>query len=176
MTSYQTKIKDELRRIQDGPGIAEKPQGLGTVEFTVTCSGNSWKVLTKVKEVLRIISSTCYNKLPLDNEWFKILPDWFIAQCVPEMSSEQIEEWLVWWRKLSNEEQIKADREKKWSLLDWVYWFEEDNRVWFWWDAIEKSPNLLLVYVEVREWPFPWGALRWLFKAAGAIDVESKDD
>ena len=50
-----------------------------------------------------------------------------------------------------------------------------ENRQWFWWDAkvLEQYDHIALA-IEVEAWPFPWGALRWLFRAAGASAVEAE--
>ena len=92
------------------------------------------------------------------------------------MSSEQAKLWLVWWKSLPLEEQIRVEIEKDWSLDNWLYWMEPNKRQWFWWDAkvLEEYDHIALA-VEVRDWPFPWGALRWLFRAAGASAVEAEE-
>jgi hypothetical protein len=68
-----------------------------------------------------------------------------------------------------------------WSVMEWVSWFEPtddlyNQRYWFWWDAIIKDPNTLLVAVAVVDIPIPYGSLFWLLKAAGAISVEESNE
>ncbi len=65
-------------------------------------------------------------------------------------------------------------REKEWSLEDWLYWMEPDNRTWTWWDGCEKDSDRLAVALEVSEWPFPWGAFSWLLVATGAKTVDAE--
>lgn len=92
------------------------------------------------------------------------------------MSPEQAKQWLAWWKGLPPTEQTRAEIEKDWSLDNWLYWMEPGNRQWFWWDAkmLEDYDHIALA-IEVEAWPFPWGALRWLFRAAGASAVEAEE-
>ena len=40
---------------------------------------------------------------------------------------------------------------------------------WWWWDS--HVNDRCEVDVQVDEWPFPWGSLSWLLRAAGASEV-----
>ncbi len=76
------------------------------------------------------------------------------------------------------DEQVRVNEELRWSLADWLYWFEPKQRFWYWWDAAVKSPELVRVALEVTEWPFPWDSLKslkWLFRAAGAQRVTAEE-
>jgi len=106
--------------------------------------------------------------------WRSLLPSWFIAQCAEEKSKEESAQWMDWWRRLPREEQTRAEREKKWSLNSWLYWFQPDERQWFWWDAAVEDPDTVRVIVEVEGLPFPWGALDWLFRASGATGIQEE--
>ena len=98
---------------------------------------------------------------------------WSTSACTSPMTPEQAERWRAWWKELSPDDQTRADIEKNWSLDSWLYWMETNNRQWIWWDAkaLDDCAHFL-VAVEVDAWPFPWGSLRWLFKAAGASGLE----
>lgn len=140
------------------------------------CPNPASAVIEKVKSVLNIVDRESLLGWPTDEQWVAILPEWFQSKCAPPMTQEQSEKWLSWWRKLSHEDKIKAENEKKWSLENWLYWMEPDNRNWFWWDAnILDGGNRIILEVAVDGWPFPWGDLRWLFIAAGAYDLESEE-
>jgi hypothetical protein len=169
------RVKDELRHLLMPNEPDEKPEGLGIVRFNVFCSGNSNDVLRKCKEVLEAVLRESSDKWPSDDCWLTILPPWFIQQCSEELSQEEEEKWLAWWRRLSPEEQNRVNQEEKWSLSDWLYWLQPENRQWFWWDAIPENPNIMRIAVEVTEWPFPWGSLDWLLRASGAISIKAEE-
>jgi hypothetical protein len=147
---------------------------LGTVRFYALCERNASEVLAKSKEIMKIIIENSLKDWPSDEDWAKKLPQWFISECAPEMSQEEANSWIKWWHSLSREQQDEVEKNKKWSLLDWLYWLEPSRRAWFWWDAQTKGNKELLIAVEVTSWPFAWGALGWLFRACGAKHIESE--
>jgi hypothetical protein len=108
-------------------------------------------------------------------QWRQLLPAWFVQSSAPEQSRAEAERWLNWWRSLPAEEQAQVTGAQRWTLADWLYWLEPSERQWFWWDAVTESPDMLRVIVEVSGWPAPLGALDWLLRAAGAIDVEHEE-
>lgn len=176
MKERRKQLEAELERIAHGPPPKAKPGGIGTVRFTVRCPLGSDDVLTKAKSVLRCVDKAALENWPSEEEWAEILPDWFVAACAPEMSRAQAEEWLASWKRLSKDEQARVELEKDWSLADWLYWMEPANREWFWWDTKSADDvDHILVAIEVDGWPFPWGALRWLFKACGASAVDPEE-
>ncbi len=77
---------------------------------------------------------------------------------------------------MSFEEQDRLERDEPWSLEGWLYWMEPINRFWFWWEACATRDDHAVVAVEVTEWPFPWKALSWLLRAAGATSVGAEGD
>lgn len=175
MTSYVERLERELRHLLDGVAADERPAGLGTVRFIAQCAGNSWQVLSKAKAVLTKVDQVAIEGWPANSAWREVLPDWFIARSAPEQTREQAEASLKRWQALSPDEQVRVEREKAWSLLDWLYWFQPENRTWFWWDAAEQDANKIVIAVEVDGWPFPWAALAWLFRAAGATRVDTEE-
>jgi len=164
-----------LRRLANGPAPGEKPGGVGTVRFLVRCPVGINDVLANAREALKIVNKATLNGWPANRESAPRLPNWFTTACVAEMSPEQAKQWLNWWKSLPPEDQPKAEIEKDWSLENWLYWMEPSNRQWFWWDAkeLEEHDHIALA-IEVEAWPFPWGALRWLLRAAGASAVEAE--
>ena len=176
MANVILSIENELRRLANGPLLNEKPGGIGLVRFAVHHPFEVHEVLTKAKSVLRIVDEAALNGWPKENQSAPILPEWFSLACASDMSLEQAKQWLDWWRGLAPDEQTRVQCEKKWSLKSWLHWMEPTNREWFLWDAKEiEGQNHLALAVEVEAWPFPWGALRWLFRAAGASLVEPED-
>lgn len=174
------KPAEELRHLSEGVHPNDYVKGMGLVVFEANCNNNAEYVLQKCKEVFQVILSYEHENWPSENEWYKLLPKWFISICASEKTPEEEEEYLAKWRKLSREEQI-LEEQNSWSVLEWVSWFEptdssHNQRDWFWWDAFVKSPNSLLVVVEVVDVPFPSGSLFWLLKASGAISIKESDD
>lgn len=146
------------------------PEGLGTVEFSVQVADDQRKeVIAKAKSVLRAVDEAGLERWPSIEEWPTLLPSWFVAACAPEMTADEATSWLARWEKLTDEERRGEEQGKPWALADWLYWMEPARRGWWWWD--HRQDATVRVLVEVDEWPFPWGALGWLLRAAGALDV-----
>lgn len=174
MNMQTDRLDRELRHLKEGPALDEKPAGMGTVRFIARCDGDSWQVLAKAKAVLIEFDQAAMAEWPDNSDWTKILPKWFLEKCAPEQTREQAEESLKLWRALSWEEQARAEREELWPLSACLYWLNPENRKWFWWDAEERDANTIVIAAEVDDWPFPWGSLAWLFRAAGATHVNSE--
>lgn len=176
MVNISSRLENELRRLSNGPLPNEKPGGIGTVCYTVRCPFGAVEVMTRAKAVLKIIDEAALAGWPTNTKVLPSLPEWFTSACSPSMSPEQANQWLVWWKGLSPTEQTRAEIEKDWSLDNWLYWMEPSNRQWFWWDAnVLHDYDHIVVAIEVEAWPFPWGALRWLFRVAGASAVEAEE-
>lgn len=172
------RLDDELRRLDSGPSLGERPAGLGTVQFIGHCRENALEVIERVKTVLRIVNrkSALAGQWPSEDEWRFHLPEWFVSRCGPELSQEEAEKELMTWRELRPADQSQNSRGGHWSLPNWIFWFRDENRSWYWWDAESSDNNVIRLAVEVDEWPFPWDAIAWLFLAAGATDLDAKPD
>jgi hypothetical protein len=172
------KREHELKHLDAGPEPDESPSpasGIGIVRFDVHCSGNAADVLAKAKVVLQaVLSQSPVGWPPLD-QWRAILPEWFVKGCAPEETKEEAQRHLKWLRTLPWDERARISEEERWSLANWLYWFEPKQRYWYWWDAMVATPALIRVAVEVTEWPFPWDALKWLFRACGAESVTAEE-
>jgi hypothetical protein len=176
MINVSTQLQNESRRLDKGLLPQERPNGVGAVTFIASCPHGTDAVLHNVKEVLKTVDNAILSGWPLNESAKPKLPDWFVAACANRMSPQQAEQWLKWWKGLSAEDQARAELEKQWALDDWLYWMEPENRQWYWWDAeTGKDHTKLRFAVEVSAWPFPWGALRWLFRAAGASAVQPEE-
>lgn len=164
-----------MKRLESGPAPGEKPGGAGTVRFIAPCPFGATEVLHKVKAVLRIVDEVALTGWLSDEQWELRLPDWFTARCAAPISQEEAERRLAWRKSLPPDEQVRVASEMDWSLDAWLYWFEPDRREWFWWDAKTLDDvDHIIVAVEVDGWPFPWDALRWLFRAAGASELNAE--
>ena len=167
------EIKNELHRLCEGSEKDKYPYGMIPFSLIAECRGNADEVQTKTLEVLKTVARKSLTaSWPNDAEWRTILPDWFLSRCAQEMSDEEIDHCDKWLRKKPRAEQIRIERRKDWPLSAWLYWFEPGNREWFWWSNEVKDTNTLEIMLIIPGWPFPWEALRWLFRAAGAIDVK----
>jgi hypothetical protein len=175
MSISPERLEKERRHLTEGPAPDEKPGGMGTVRFIARCPGNAGQVLDKAKAVLKAVNQHSTGAWPSDDQWREFLPEWFVSRCAPELTQEQAEAETARWRKLSREEQVRWEEERQWSVGNWVYWFEPTNRAWYWWDGVAIDDATLVIAVEVDNWPFPWGALAWLFRAAGANRVEAEE-
>jgi hypothetical protein len=150
---------------------------LGTVRFFVDCAGDAEEILGRAKEVLRIVLNQDSNRWPSKEEWRKLFPIWLIHQFAPEKTQQEAEREVQDWRRLywgGKREEAEQLLQRTTTVSDWIYCFLPKNRYWSWWDAAVVTSDLLVVAVEVREWPFPWEDLAWLFRAAGALDVRSE--
>jgi hypothetical protein len=176
MVDISSRLRDELRRMANGPHPGEKLGGIGSVRFVARCPFGASEVLAKAKSVLKAVDQTSLTGWPTNEEWPSKLPDWFVFRCAPEETQQQAEQRVARWRTLAPEEQARVDVETEWSLSNWIYWLKPENRQWFWWDAkaVDDIDHIILA-VEVNCWPFPWGALRWLFKASGASALEAEE-
>jgi hypothetical protein len=173
--SMKERGQNERRHLVAPPDPNEKPLGLGTERLIVCCPGNANNVLEKAKSVLRIINQYDGENWPDQDHWKNILPDWFVRNCGPDLSSEEAEAELARLSNLSPQEQLEEEKTAVWSLSNWLYYLEPENRRWYWWDGQVIDPEILIVAIEVYDWPFPWGSLDWLLRASGANKVETED-
>lgn len=161
---------DEVRHLESGPGVGEYPGGSGLAVLNVAGDGDVSAVIARAKEVLRAVVGSAAGTW--DPEEVRLrLPTWFIAGCAPEQSAEEAEAWLAWWRGLDVADRAKASRERPWSVADWLFWLDPDERQWHWWDAVVDDESSAKVFVEVAGWPAALGALEWLLRVAGATAV-----
>jgi len=115
------------------------------------------------------ISTADPERWPSVEDWCRRLPEWLIESFRPEPSRQELDAML----RLPYEQRMQWG-ESNWDLAGWLHWFQPENRFWYWWDAQAVTPDKIVLAIEVSEWPFPWGALKWLLKAAGATSVEAE--
>src|SRR4051794_27509797 len=102
------KREHELKHLDEGPEPDESPspaEGIGIVRFDVHCVGDAAEVLTKAKEVFRVVLSQSAVGWPMIEQWRVILPEWFVNECAQEKTKAEADRWLKRWRNLSWDEQ-----------------------------------------------------------------------
>lgn len=166
------RITRELRRLQGDLSDVVPPGGVGTVRFRFATTLEPEAVVGRAKEILMIVDREIPTRRPSVAKWSRLLPGWFVQACAPEMAPEQQATWLAAWRASSEVAKAALEAEEAWTLAGWLHWMSPSERQWWWWSA-EMSPHPV-VTVEVDAWPFPWGALSWLLRAAGATSVVSE--
>lgn len=171
-------IKEELRRIDQGPFDGEKPFGY-PIKFAGRCSTPSASVvLERARTVMRLLDQATLNGWP-ENETINIfdeLPSYFTSACAPERTQEEIEEDSRIYKLMSNEEKIKDSRTEIWTLNAWLFWLRPEDRPWYWWDSkIDEEQNIVIISVVVDGWPYASGALRWLLRGCGADSVDDDE-
>jgi hypothetical protein len=164
-------FQGELLRLEFGVRGSEPIPGIGTVRFIVKCKGDAPDVLRTAKTVMAAVSRACTAGWNEIENWESLLPEQFVRACAPAMTRSEADAWLARWQKLSPGERKREERFRTWSLANWLYWLSPTERTWLWWDALVLDGNQILVLVAVEEWPFPWGALSWLFRGSGAMEV-----
>ena len=168
-------LDGEHDRLVNGPSENEAVPRLGTVRFIVHCRGNAGDVLRLAKSVMKPIASLTTREMT-NCDLSTMLPQEFLGACAADMTPEEAEKWLKHWKSLSEQQQLYEESNRTWSLSNWLYWLSPEDRSWCWWDAIEIDSDHLLVAVAAKDWPFPWGALSWLFRGSGATRVEPEPE
>lgn len=161
---------DEQRRLFDGPQPDEEPGG-GLTTATARCAGDAPEVLARAREVMAAVLANSDGAWPSDEDWRGLLPSWFVEACADEETPEQTRERLARWEHLTFAERARETEHDAWSLDNWILWLEPEERQWFWWSAEAADPDQVVLRVEVPDWPAPTGALEWLLRASGAVEV-----
>ena len=168
-------VHEERRHLESGPRSDEQPGGAGLVVAILHCPANATAVLTRCREVLRVVIDHQIGRWPKVDEWRQLLPGWFVDSSSDE-SEEEVEQWLAEWRSLPLDRRAAAEEKRPWSLADWLAWLEPEERQWFWWSASVEDDNTLRVELEVHGSPAPMDAFTWLARAAGATSVDVGGD
>jgi hypothetical protein len=165
---------EELRRIE-GSGSASSA-GTLTVALNAYCPDGAADALARIRNVLhRVVSMRATEaEWPDVDEWARELPKWFVDACRPELSQKEALAWLEKWRSLSPAEQAAEEERQPWALADWLHWFarSSDERQWRWLMGDTLGQDRLQITVEVEGFPTAYGALVWLLRAAGAVEVK----
>jgi hypothetical protein len=187
MTQFIELLKNEERRLLNGPYGDEKIGGLGCNRFIVYCNNDAQLVLKRTKEVLLKVNRIFQERIPESHEWFSLLPEYFVYRCRPESLPEEDERENILYHKIiecisqesyENYKRLKStlNNIESWSLLSWIFWFHENNRYWYWWDSYVHENSHIFVAVEVYTCPFPSLSLSWLFRGCGSCYVECEPE
>lgn len=180
-SEFSKQLLLERERFENPPDHTVKATGVGIARFIIRCNNNADEVLNLAKRVLVIVNYNSELVWPSFELWKKILPDIFINHCAKELTEEEVKNQQIYWDSLSYEQKIEeAKKDKAWTLSNWLAWLEPDCREWFWWNAHKFDGEIenthFLIEVTALDDPFSSGALKWLFRACGAIDVVCTDD
>jgi hypothetical protein len=155
---------DELERLRLGSSEQTRPDALPRCTLRLHCPDGSEATLEQIRDVLITILKD--GSLSRDVEgWAAGLPSWFVSQCVRDLTETEMAEFLSW----PLEKRMAWG--EKWSLADWLHWFEPEQRQWEWWGAKCPSASELLITLLPLDTPFAHGALDWLCSCAGADEV-----
>jgi len=156
----------ERERLTFPPLPTQKSTGIGISRFIVSCDSDALAILQLAKTVLLIVINHSIGKWPSLECWKKILPIKFVSSFLPEQTQWERLESQIKWDGLTYEEKLKdAAQDERWTLSGWLSWLEPplDN-------------THFLVEVTPLDSPFMSGALKWLFKASGAVNAVLEDD
>jgi hypothetical protein len=162
--------EEELARIASGPAPGERPDDV-LIDLQVRAPGRADDVLRRARTVLTNVLEHI-DERPTSEAWRRLLPEWFVQRFVPERTQDEAERWLDWWRTLSPEEKARA-QEQSWTLLDWLYWFEPEQRTWSWWNATIRDKDTFRLAIAACDSVTPLAAFKWLFRASGAEQISS---
>ncbi|GEM_PF-1473559 len=178
LMKFDMKPVDELRHLLYSSNPEDRVEWAGLVIFKIHCQGNADRVLQNCQEALSVVLKQYEKDWPSEEEWYNLLPKWFVERCGPERSEEEEDEDIARWRTLSPEEQLQEIEQEKWSVMDWISWFDLsiEPRYWFWWNAIIQDSNTLFIALQVVDDPIPYGSFSWLLRASGAIMIQETSD
>ena len=125
------RYRGELQRVRSGPTPGQRSGGLGTVSFLVQCRQDAPCVLERAKEAFTAVLEAMIDGWLEDNNVSPVLPQWFIDNCGPERTDEELLAIQCWRESLSKKDRHRARLEYKWGISDWLYWFHPENRYWF---------------------------------------------
>ncbi|MCG3464226.1 hypothetical protein L7750_17420 [Xenorhabdus bovienii] len=144
------KLEDEKNRVLSSFSVIKKDEGF-IVDYIANCNESSASdILDKVKEILLLIHENSFSTWPSIDKWSSILPKEFVSSF------------------------SDSDDSDDWTLNDWLYWLEPENRAWFLWDVKELGSKCLKISIVVYEHPFPWEALEVLFMKMGTDELEEE--
>jgi hypothetical protein len=145
----------EIERIHINKA-GEIPPGLHWL-YVIRLNGNS---LSRIVEIMTVISSQSSICWPDDDNWYNLLPSWFLTT-LRQYSPEEARELL------------KSIPREKWSEIPWEFgsWLDAvKERGWNWW-SIEVSGDYAKIRLSILNWPANLEAFEHILLASGAFIV-----
>ncbi len=100
--------------------------------------------------------------------WDANLPEWLLDKFSPERTREEKMAWLTQWRRASLEVQARMVAEQGWELMQWAYWFGDENEEWVLWSVEADAMNhLLKIRLKGADEQSPVSAVKWLVEQSG---------
>jgi hypothetical protein len=166
-------LKEELNRIKINMKSIQLKNDFYILKIKII-SDNSDYSLNEIKKILCLVIESIlkYAKWPNDDEFLKILPDYFINKFGPEMTENEKQEWLIKWNSLNLNEKIEEKKNIKWTLSNWLFWINPEERSWKWFYSKIIDKNNFIIEIISDEDSFPYGALEWLIKTSGGKIIE----
>ena len=150
------------------------PAGMSLFEVDAMAPSGAERIMARSQEVmsrvLACLQGSDGGEISLEAA-HACLPRWFVDASGAEQSPEEARAWLKHLASLSPAERAEAELAHKWSVSDFMYWFEPGQREWWWWGSEVMDPDTVRVYLAVREPSFPHEALDWMLRASGAVEV-----
>ena len=156
MSYNDYKIGEEIKRINNYNN-GEYPSG-SKIIILANQVANPQEVLTKTKEVMLAVSQFAFtDKWPTDEEWKKILPQWFVDSMTSKTSKDRDEDL------------------NQWHYESWV--FNIKQRSWIWWSS-EIGNNYVKIYLEALDIPYLHDSFKYILYSQGIPmeNITDKDD
>ncbi|AGY56352.1 hypothetical protein [Gloeobacter kilaueensis] len=168
------EIVQELERLRNQQTAIAPGSMAGLLTYKVTCSDSCETVILRFKEILSLIDEKALDKdWPSDDDWHNILPDWFTAAFEPEKTEEEKLAYLQMLDSMSYAEKLElASNKQRWSLSNWICWFESGEREWYYWSLDSTGTHEYVVRLLVEGYPVALDAFFKLLEATGADHFE----
>lgn len=164
-------LQHEIEALE-APDTPNERDGL---PYIVTCTPNWTLFRARCVEVLLAYIRGVRRFGSVDSRLLRAsLPKWYREACAPDKTTEEAKTYIEWLRNLPYPARIEhAETPRPWTLKAWIYWMDPERREWHWVSS-SGSENRGIVWIDARSHPFADGALVWLFRSAGAVEVDSE--
>jgi hypothetical protein len=144
------KADVELRHLREGTELGENWGADNLfVALEVLTILDAEVVSARLREALTIVIDGIREGVSDQAAWERRLPRWLVESFAP----------------------LTPNPDVKWTLTQWVSWYQPSRREWFFWSAETVDPYFLVVHLETLDLPFSHDSLVFLLQAAGAEDI-----
>ncbi len=143
----------EMERVQNYKS-GEKPLGLGWMYIV----DKDEEGLSRLLQIVKLISSHPSDKWPNYDEWQELLPKWFLDS----------------FRQYSQDEALELMRKtprEKWTEIPWDFgsWLDAVRvRGWSWWSSASEE-ELMKIFLSISNWPASLQAFEHIITSSGLI-------